>query len=101
MNGMNYNIHGVEIRATLVVRGKDASKSEVYFSHDINWHDRETLANKGVPVFYDVGTSFRYISVDTSLLSRNMDNMSSVKNCECGSSSVGASRHSAWCPFTG
>lgn len=100
MNAMNYKIHGVEIRAILVVRAKDALKSEVYFSHDLVWKDRQKLADSGIPVFYDVGTAFRYITVDTSLLSGNMDNKLSVKKCECGSSSVGASRHSTWCPFT-
>lgn len=99
MNAMNYKIHGVEIRASMV-HHRDNGTADVFFSHDIAIPDRERLANAGVPVFYDMYTNFRYMTVDTSLLSGNMDNKLSVKKCECGSSSVGASRHSTWCPFT-
>lgn len=99
MNGMNYNIHGVEIKAVLV-QNLPKDKSEVWFPHDIAWADRETLSKHGIGIYYDPTTHFRYMRVDTSLLSGSTTNkvIHDAKSCECGAKAVGASRHSSWCP---
>lgn len=96
-DAMTYNIHGVQIRATLV--HNHGVQSDIYFAHDISFPDRGLLERHNIPVYFAVGTGFRYLTVDTSLLSRNTDSMSDCSPvCECGAKAVGASRHSPWCP---
>lgn len=98
-DAMTYNIHGIEIRASLV--HNHGVQSDVYFAHDISFPDRALLERHNVPVYFDVGTGFRYITVDTALLSRfTMDKVIQGAECECGAKAVGASRHSTWCPCT-
>lgn len=98
-NKMDYNIHEVEIRAILV--RNHGTTSEIYFSHDLHTADRRHLADRGIPVFYDQATGFRYLTVDTALLSRNTVNKVTIQpQCECGAKAVGAFRHSSWCPCT-
>lgn len=95
---MSVRLFGVELRPEVEMNTQDGRR-DLYFSHDLSIDDRTVLADNGIPVFFDILTGFRYVTVDTALLNWSNKSSQIVHKCECGASAVQASRHSTWCPM--